>query len=306
MKKYILLILIICSSFQKTNACDICGCGVGSYYIGILPDFTKKIVGLRYRYNSLRTHIGAGGVQTYLTSNEVYNTIELWGGWNIGKKFRLMATIPYSFNERSNKGITKEKNGFGDMSISGFYQLINSRKTIYKKLLVQSMFIGIGIKLPTGNYNPVDKENTNQNANLFQLGTASVDYSINAMYDIRLQDIGLNINASYKMNTTNKYEYNYGNKLSANAQLYYKYRIKKKVMLSPNAGLLYENAARDTDKKFKVDISGGKLLCGNLGIETRFKKMAVGASWQMPISQDLANGSVRANNRAMVQLAFSF
>ncbi len=263
-------------------------------------------MGLRYRYNSLRTHIGAGGMQTYLTSSERYNTLELWGGWNIGKRFRIMATIPYGFNERINQGIAKQKNGLGDISLSGFYQLINSKKMIAKKLLVQTLFIGGGIKLPTGKYNAADKSNTNENANLFQLGTASFDYTLNAMYDIRLQDIGLNINASYKMNTANKYDYNYGNKLSAGTQLYYKYRIKKKLLLAPNAGLLYEHAAKDIDRKFNVDISGGRILNASLGLETMFKRIAVGANWQTPLSQNLASGFVKANNRCMLHVSFSF
>ncbi|MFT3909221.1 MAG: transporter [Ferruginibacter sp.] len=306
MKKLITLLIITSMLISKTKACDICGCGVGSYYIGILSDFSKKIMGLRYRYNSLRTHIGAGGMQTYLTSSEHYNTLELWGGWNIGKRFRIMATIPYGFNERINQGITKEKNGLGDISVSGFYQLINSKKTINKKLLVQSLFIGGGIKLPTGKYNAADKANTSENANLFQLGTASVDYTLNAMYDVRLQDIGLNINASYKMNTANKYDYNYGNKLSVGTQLYYKYRIKNKLLLAPNAGLLFENAAKDIDRKFDVDISGGRILCGSIGLETGFRKIAIGANWQTPLSQNLANGFVKAGNRCMLHVSFSF
>src|SRR3954470_17396036 len=97
-KKILLLAIIVLTSFRQTIACDICGCGVGSYYIGILPDFTKKIMGLRYRYNGIQTHLGVGGIPTYLTSNEAYRTLELWGGWNLGRKFRVMATIPYSFN----------------------------------------------------------------------------------------------------------------------------------------------------------------------------------------------------------------
>lgn len=306
MKKILFLLLLSMAGFSGSKACDICGCGVGGYYIGILPDFSQKIMGLRYRYSSLKTHIGAGGMQTYLTSEETYRTVEWWGGWNIGKRFRLMATIPYSFNERENQSVVKQKNGLGDISLTGFYRLINAKKMIGKKLLVQSMFVGAGIKLPTGKYNPADKTNTNQDANLFQLGTASVDYTLNMMYDVRIQDIGLNLNSSYKINSNNKYDYRYGNKLSANMQLYYKYRLKKKCQLSPNAGLLYEYASKDTDRKFKVDISGGRLLYAGVGLEAAYKKIALGMNWQKPLSQDLANGTVKAGNRAMLHLAYAF
>ena len=305
MRKLFLIICIISTFAGEMNACDICGCGVGNSYIGILPDFSKKIFGFRYRYNSLLTHIGADGATTYLTTTESYRTMELWGGWNIGQKFRVMASVPYSFDERSNQGVTNTKNGLGDITFSGFYQLISSRRTVFtNKLLVQSLLVGAGIKLPTGKYNPSDKSNSTQSANLFQLGTGSVDFTINAMYDVRLQDAGINISASYKMNTGNKYDYSYGNKANLSTQAYYKFRVKEKVTIAPNAGILYEKAKKDLDNKFKVDISGGNVLLGTVGMEASFKRISFGGNWQTPFSQNLANGIVRANERVMVHIAF--
>ncbi|MEX6688205.1 transporter [Danxiaibacter flavus] len=306
MKKIILFILSVIGMLVEVRACDICGCGVGNSYIGILPEFNKHIFGIRYRYNSLLTHVGVDGTTTYLTTDETYRTAEAWGGWDIGK-FRLMASLPYNFNERLNQGSTTKKNGIGDISVSGFYQLINSRKAVLtNKLLVQSLWLGGSVKLPTGDYNPLDKSATNENANLFQLGTGSVDFSVNGMYDIRLQDVGVNLAASYKMNTTNKYEYSYGNKFSTNAQVYYKFRIKNIVTIAPNTGILYENAEKDLDHEMSVDISGGRLLMGTVGVEASVKKIAIGGNWQTPLSQNLADGIVKANNRMMLHVAFAF
>ncbi|MBL7701614.1 MAG: transporter [Ferruginibacter sp.] len=291
--------------FANAHACDICGCGVGGAYIGILPDFHKHIFGLRYRYNSLQTHLGVGGMATYLTTKERYNTVELWGGWTIGKKFRVMAAVPYAFNERMNLGSADSKNGLGDISINGYYRLLNDKRTVFsKKLLVQTLWIGGGVKLPTGKYVAADKQNTSQNTNLFQLGTASYDFSLHLMYDLRIQDAGLNISGSYKMNTANKYHYSYGNKLSTTAQLYCKLRVKNKFTVAPNAGISYENSKQDIDNKISVDVSGGNLLLGTLGVETTFKKISFGGNWQTPLSQNLANGFVKANSRMMLHVSF--
>lgn len=304
MKKIALVIFVFCC-FIKANACDICGCGVGSNYVGILPEFNKHIFGVRYRINSLKTHLGIGGTATYLTTSETYHTAELWGGWSIGKKFRAMVTIPYGFNEKSNQGISKTKNGVGDISVTGYYQLLNKKRTmVTQKLLVQTLWIGAGVKLPTGKYMAADKQNNAQNINLFQLGTASVDFTLNAMYDLRIQDAGLNIAAGYKINTANKYQYNYGNKFNSTAQVYYKFRIKNKFTIAPNAGIMYEKSKKDIESKIEVNASGGNLLLGTTGIEATFKKIAVGANWQTPISQNLANGFVKANNRAMLHISF--
>jgi hypothetical protein len=306
MKKYLLTVVLAMAFPMFTTACDICGCGVGNSYIGILPDFYKHIFGLRYRYNSMWTHVGVDGDVTYLTTRETYNTYEAWGGWNIGKKFRLMASVPYSFIERRNHGFTNSKNGLGDISLTGFYELVNNRRMVFSnKLLVQSLWIGGGIKLATGKYNPSDKTSINDNANLFQLGTGSVDYSIGAMYDIRLQDVGINLSTNYKITTANNYDYKYGNKFVTNAQAYYKFRIKNKLMIAPNAGVQYESAQNDLDNGFKVTVSGGNLLLGTAGIELAFGKLAIGGNIQTPIYQNLANGIVKANNRMMLHVAFA-
>lgn len=306
MKKYLFILLTAISIPLLSSACDICGCGVGNSYIGILPDFRSHIFGLRYRYNAMQTHIGVGGTVSYLTSSETYQTTEAWAGWNIGTHFRLMASLPYGFNQRSNQGIQTRKNGLGDISLSAYYQLLNKRHTVQgSNILVQDLWLGGGIKMATGEYNPKDKSSTNNNANLFQLGTGSYDFVLNAMYDIRLQDMGMNISASYKLNNENKYHYAYGNKLNLNAQVYYKFRVGNRFTIAPNTGIQYEDTGNDTDNGFTVTVSGGTLFMGTLGVETSFNKIAIGANFQTPVSQNLANGIVKADSRCMIHLAIA-
>jgi hypothetical protein len=302
--KKLLIFFIIFKTSTDLMACEICGCGIGNSYIGILPEFNKNIFGFRYRYNSMLTHIGVGGETTYLTTAESYRTIEAWAGINITHNFRLMGTVPYSFDERSNQGVTTTKNGLGDMSLSAFYQVIHSRKTISDKLLVQSLWLGGGIKLPTGQYNPQSKITNVETANLFQLGTGSTDFFLTGMYDIRLQDLGMNLTGSYRINTTNAYQYQYGNKFSFSAQVYYKIRAFKALTIAPNAGMLSENGQKDLDHSISVEISGGSLLMSSLGIELAYKKIALGGNWQTPLSQNLANGIIKANDRAMIHLSY--
>lgn len=303
MKKINMLVILLIAMLPKSMACDICGCGAGNNYIGILPGFNRSIFGVRYRYNSLLTHVGVGGSTTYLTTMETYHTAEAWGAYNILPRLRLMAVLPYSFNAQLNQGVTKTKNGLGDASATIYYNLLNTRKTIHSKLLVQSLWLGGGIKLPTGTYNPLDKSEAGKNTNLFQLGTGSVDFMLNAMYDVRLQDAGINLAAGYKINMANRYSYSYGNKLNANLQAYYKIKCKA-VTIAPNAGLLLETGDKDTDKGFSVDISGGNVLLATLGAEATFNKIAIGGNWQAPVAQNLANGIIKANNRVMVHVSF--
>lgn len=306
MKKVITILLIGCIPVISW-ACDICGCGGGNNYIGILPDFYKHIAGVRYRYNQLISHVGVGGATTPLTTKERYNIVEAWGGWNLTENVRLMAALPYSFNEKINQGQGTKKSGMGDISLFGFYQLLNTRKTVSggekSNLLVQSLWLGGGVKLATGKYSQADRLANAQSANLFQLGTGSYDFNLNAMYDVRLQDAGINLNANYKINTANRYDYQYGNKVNLNSQAYYKFRTQSKIMIAPNVGVQYETSGADRDENIRVIASGGNLLMGTVGLETAFGKFAAGANFQTPLSQSLANGIVKANDRVMVHLA---
>ena len=288
-------------------ACDICGCGVGSYYIGILPEYNKRFLGLRYQYKTLQTHLGPQGQITPITANETYQSMEVWGGWNIGSKFRVLAFVPYNFNKRSTQDNTGTKQGLGDIAVMGYYNLFNHSGTLGEKLLVQSLWIGAGIKMPTGKYEPTERLAISESPNNFQLGTASTDFTINAAYDVRLNDLGINANLNYKINTENKFQYRYGNKFTANLLVYYKFRIANTVTVAPNAGMLYETAEKDIEsKKYSVDVSGGYSLSAVAGVEVAMKGLSFGANYQNVRAQDLAGGRAYAGNRLMLHVSLPF
>lgn len=304
MKKLILFISIFLS-LKAASACDICGCGVGGNYIGILPEFSKHIAGMRYRYNYLQTHIGPNGQQTYLTTKERFYISELWAAWSINTKWRVMANVPFSILTKSSTAEKSSSSGIGDPSVSIYHQVLNKRLGVANsKIMVHSLWLGAGIKLPFGKYNPANVEDNS--SQVFQLGTGSTDIIINGMYDLRVQDIGVNIAGLYKFNTNNKYDFKYGNKWNINAQVYYKFRLKNKLGIAPNLGILYEHSAKDSDQKQKQDISGGTITMGTFGVELLYKKMAAGANFQIPIQQNLASGTVKSGNRQMFHIAYIF
>jgi hypothetical protein len=287
-------------------ACDICGCGVGSYYLGILPEYNKRFIGLRYQHKTLVTHLGPSGERTPLTTDETYQTAEIWGGWNFGEKLRTLAFIPYNVNRRTAQTGSGSKEGLGDVAVMGYYKLLDNRTTVNNKLLVQSLWLGGGIKLPTGAYEPAERL-LDESPNSFQLGTASADFLLNAAYDIRLMDFGLNLNATYKLNTANLYTYRYGNKLTLNSLLYCKLRVAQKLSVGPNAGLLFERSGQDLeDGRYRVDVSGGQVLSLIGGLEAAAGRFSAGANCQSPASQQLGNNRVQAGRRIMVHMSVAF
>ncbi|WP_316818988.1 transporter [Pedobacter nyackensis] len=306
-KKITVTFVLIIISLTVTRACDICGCGVGSYYLGILPEYNKRFLGMRYQYKSLRTHLGPHGERTPITADETYQSAELWGGWNIGSNFRLLAFVPYNFNERKSQTGNGSKNGLGDIAVMGYYKLFDTKGTLGGRLLVQSLWIGGGIKVPTGKYEPAERTAIQESPNNFQLGTASTDFTVNAAYDIRYNDLGLNANVNYKINTENKYDYRYGNKFTGNLLAYYKIRIAKTVTVAPNAGVLYETAQKDVESgSHEVEVSGGYSLSAVAGIEGGTKGLSFGLNYQNVRAQDLAGGRANAGNRLMVHMSIPF
>lgn len=308
--KKLLITLSLIIAFQSSQACDICGCGVGGNYIGLLPDFTKRFVGLRYQFNRLTTQLDINGNRTALSTDEKYQTMELWGAWNIGQKWRVLALVPYNFNEKYTEGsdLLRKKYGIGDITLNGYYKLFDqSNPTANNKLVVQSLWVGMGVKLPTGAYDVAEQQNaTATNPNMFQLGTGSLDFIPSLMYDVRIQDFGINANASYKINTENKDDYRYGNKIAANASAYYKIALGANSRLAPYAGISFESQQKDHAMGFKVEETGGHILNASMGLEANFNRISVGASFQTPIQQELGRGRIDAGNRLLTHVSFSF
>lgn len=294
-----------------SQACDICGCGVGTYYMGILPDFNKRFIGLRYQYNSLQSHLGPQGERTALTEDEKFHIAEMWGAFNIGNRFRLMAFLPYNFNSRVVEGTDEKssKSGIGDIAIMGYYKIFESTdQAVGNRLFNHSLWVGAGVKLATGQYDVAERTVSNADQpNNFQLGTGSTDFTANLAYDARLMDLGMNLNATYKINTSNGDDYRYGNKFTGNMLLYYKFLVKQNLRIAPNVGIRYENARQDVASGlFDVMQSGGYMSSAILGTELNIGKVSFGANWQAPIAQNLGNHRVNAGNRVMTHISLAF
>ena len=302
MRKYSIAITILFVIATQSSACEICGCGVGNYYIGILPQFRSHFIGLRYHYNKFNTRLVSDPSQY---SNDFYQTVELWSGWNIGKKFQLLAVLPVNFNhQESDEGVTNLK-GLGDAILLMNYKLFDvNSKTGSGKTINQQLWLGGGLKLPTGKFEIEPNDPDVASAANMQLGSGSTDILLDGMYNVRVGKIGVTTQANYKISGTNKDDYRFGNKFSASSFISYGLSAKK-TAITPNVGLMYENTAESKLQSSKVDLTGGSLLQGAIGVEFGFNKISVGFNAQLPIVQNFADNQTKQRVKGMIHVTFS-
>lgn len=301
MKRIFITVIVSCILFSA-SACEICGCGVGNFYLGLLPHFNSKFFGVRYQYMHYHTQLASDASQY---SNDYYKTVELWGGINIGSKLQLLAFVPYHINKQFTDDGIKTENGLGDVSLLLNYNLFHGRNSTGKHLVEQQLWLGGGVKLPTGKNNvDVNDPLVNPGDVNSQTGSGSTDILLNASYDIAINKFGLNTSANYKINTANNTGYKFGNRFTANTFAYYKLRAMG-LGIAPNAGLLYEHAAINNLNKSTVVETGGHLLSVAGGLEMNFKTIALGANVQLPVAQNFAEGQTTAKLKGLIHLTFA-
>jgi hypothetical protein len=304
MRKFAVTLFSIVISFSSIRACDICGCGLGNYYIGIMPQFSYRFWGVRYQFSSYRTQINNDPTQF---SKDFYQTVELWSGWNIGKRWQVLAFVPFNFNHQYSDDGIKNTSGLGDIALLSNYKVFDKMsKSAADKNISQQLWLGAGIKLPTGKFsiNPTALDVAAQTNT--QIGSGSSDVMLNAMYNLHINRFGISTVANYKINTTNKNNYRFGNKFSANSFVYYSIPMHAaKAVLTPNFGLLFQHSPNNELQGNKVNLTGGNILTAAAGIEIGFNKVTIGLNTQLPVSQNFADGQTKSKVTGMFHISFS-
>lgn len=300
MKKLLLIIALL--SCINSSACDVCGCGNGSSFFGILPQSHFKFGGLRYQNKTFDSHF----TSKLLRTEENFQSIEPWLRLYPIKKTQLILMGSFQSNTQTMvaSGDIKTLSGFGDVSALAHYNVVNTFFDSTAHTLDHVWLLGGGIKLPTGKYDYTMSQNEVANPN-FQLGTGSVDYLLNSIYTIRKNNIGLNVDLSYKINGTNKNHYKFANKSRAILNGFMQLTAGGFTFL-PNLGILGEYNTHDKQNGIDNQFSGGYLSTAMLGSEVYYKKITAGFSLQKPIAQDLSGSQLKLRNSFMCHLTLLF
>jgi len=306
MKKILFIFLFLVALGYNIRACDVCGCSLGGGYYGILPQFSKSFVGLRWSQAKFYAYMNHQS--EYLQeerSNDTYNKVELWGRFYVGERLQIFAFVPYSYNTMRGTEQNVTTSGLADITLIANYLLINTGEDS-TKMFRHTLSAGAGVKLPTGKSNMMDK-GALVNPN-FQMGTGSTDFLVSAIYTVRYMKVGSNFEAGYKINTANADEYRFGNQFHASYQFFYWQNLKPFTFL-PNAGLYYEQADHHKDGAAIQTNTGGSALLLSAGLETYISQFTIGFNYKHPLNQHYNSDSIadiQSKDRFMVAFTFNF
>ena len=305
-KSWLLLLLLVVAGTRTSQACDVCGCSLGSNYFGILPQFDKHFVGIRWHYSAFSAQMNHNS--RFLedeSSYDTYHQVELWGRFYLTPRLQLFASIPYSVNHMRGSHQRVTASGPGDVSLLANYTLVNTGEDVGNAWR-HTLLAGGGIKLPTGAYQQQDQDElVNPN---FQLGTGSTDFVFNAVYTVRYQNVGLNVGGTKQFNTRNPEEYQFGSQWNASVQLFY-WRQMKAWSLLPHVGAYYEAATMHTDSGVRQVNTGGTALFAQVGVDIYYRSIALGFTYKHPAQQRMNSdqiATIEAEDRWMVSLLYNF
>lgn len=299
--KYLVLAALLFGSLS-VKACDACGCSLSQAYWGLMPNNNNHYVGIWWQHQSYRSFFEQdvfpeqGGIPEY------FNSIELRGRYRFSPFLQVVAILPYAYNVRREPTGPRIIEGVGDALAMASFTIFDNSDSL-KFAVRHRLALGAGVKAPTGRYlrrEPLDLSNPN-----FQLGSGSWDVLFNLNYTGRWRTFGLNLDGTYRYNNTNANDYRFGHRFNGAATLFWLGSIGM-LEVMPNASLLYEKAGWDVEEGYYHTNTGGEALFGGLGLELYWPRFNLGASWSLPLSQELSAGLLDADSRASVHLNYFF
>ena len=142
--------------------------------MGLYPNFKSKFFGVRHNYSEFHTSLLNNPDQF---SHNYYNTVEVWSGFNISKRWQILTFLPYHFNIQNDDDMGRTtKSGLGDITLLANYKLFASAFSSHVPgNISHELWIGGGFKLPTGAFKVDANESTTTLAdiNSQKIGRAS-------------------------------------------------------------------------------------------------------------------------------------
>lgn len=279
---YKLFAILLISLFhlpQQASACDACGCALGGFNFGIIPQNEAHFVGVKYSQAHFYAEMWHAGQREY--SNDRYQRLDIMGRVALRERLQLNVVLPYMYNQMKGSHESETLRGLGDPMLMVNYKVLDQKGNPMESWL-HNLWLGGGAKAPLANF---EFSQTTQLINPnFQLGSGSWDYLTMANYTTMKNRWGLNVEGVYKINTANSIDYRFGNQYNVQGSVFYKPKAEK-ILPIPMLGVYHEKAGMHTFEGFYQVNSGGSATFGQAGVQVQFSNMMLHANYQLPINQ---------------------
>jgi hypothetical protein len=299
MKKVFIALFILIIG-PASNACDICGCGVGNFNPYMFPHLAQKFISVGYNYRYYRTN-AHDDLGNETMNREYYQSISLAGQLTIAGKLELMGYLPFQSNLQKGVEGNKSLNKLGDAILLANYRLFDHISS--HDQVRQTIVAGGGMKLPTGSYHYEEGSEEQVDNPNFQAGTGSTDFLLNGYYSLRYKKFAMSTGITYTMTTANKDDYRFGNRLLTVVQ--FKYVMDAgNISIIPNVGFAIDQMDQDKQSGADIDHTGGHNIQATVGLDVNNRKIGAGIFYSRPVSQDLAMGHIRAMPGLNIHVSF--
>lgn len=287
------------------SACDVCGCSIGGNYFGILPQFHRHFVGLRWSEQSFQSaHSRSAAEAGQFDSDESFRTADMLGRFYLSRRVQMFALVPYHFFHRVEDNQAVNTQGLGDVSVMAGYIMLDTGDSLRRKWQ-HSLTLNGGVKLPTGSHNLTNPEGELLHPNL-QPGTGTTDFMLSVMYTVRHGAWGFTADALGRFNTANREnDYRFGNRLSGSVKTFY-WQNAGRFLFLPNAGVFADAAQANEGNVDFTEGTGGAIVFGTFGLDVYLGNFSAGFTFQQPAWQHLGDGKVHNNSRWMATVNYIF
>lgn len=284
---------------EKARACDACGCSVNGIGVGLMATYRQNYIGFQYQYSPFQSMLEHGQ-----GSKDYFHSVELAVRFSVLKRLNLQLYQPYRLNIRHSEDGNARLSGLGDTRFLANYTFFNERIVGGKlRLFVEA---GVGLKAPTGHFNPDlhDQRNLPEN---FNPGNGSWAGLVQANIVLNRNSGGLLLTTNYQHNRPTSNGYRFGHQWSGQALVFNQFKINEKISVTPFGGSSVEKTFQDmkADGKYAAS-TGGHGVWMALGTNLRFDDWLVGITYAEPISQHISNAEVEAKGRLTVQFSHIF
>jgi hypothetical protein len=190
------------------------------------------------------------------------------------------------------------------MKLLGQYSVYSTSIT-GKTNFWQRIFLGGGMKIPTGVYNKQLTYGITEPH--FQPGTGSFDVIMTGLYMAKLEKVGLGWrnDVVYVVTTANKNDYRFANRFNWASTFSYDITTKSVTVL-PHSGIYLETANPDKYQGQDAEGSGGTVLFATFGLDAFYDLFSLDLDWQLPISENFIDEQPENKFRLYVALGYSF